>query len=211
MAGEVECGADFLYYSVSNRPSPESGRSGVPAMRDFTGEVHRQYRQAVARSAALRRRVERLQIQIAENTRRIRRVMDSRRPIAGGRGWGQVMDLTVEEGAAVCLIHVSGDIDLLSMRDLQNALERMDAGPRPVVLSLRDVHYIDCSAVHVLEAECARLEQRGRRLVVIDATPMIRKIFEVVNPTLPVFPSLDAALRYLKNEPAGRRPNLRAS
>jgi anti-anti-sigma factor len=180
-------------------------------MLEPMGDVHGRYRRSMARSSALRRRVSRLQLEVTETTRRIRRVMDSRRPIAGGRGWGPVIDLSVEQGTAATLLHATGDVDLLSIRDIQAALRGMGESGPPLVLSLRDVEYIDCSAVHVLEAECARLEQRGRWFVVIEPTLMLRRIFEVMNPRLPVFPNLDAALNYLEKGEIGHYPNLRAS
>lgn len=136
-----------------------------------------------------------LQTEIDITRRRLRRVVESRRIIAGGQGhFERPLTFYVEERDDACVIHAKGEIDLSNARTLEVVLHDSAGKGRLIVLSLRNVEYLDASAIRVLERAYNSLRRGGARLVVAEASPVFSKILEIVRLPLDVFVSVDAAL-----------------
>lgn len=171
-------------------------REGGLPMLDTTSYLFRHAHSNFATSAELFHRVSRLRGEISSTWDRIRRIIESRRPIAGAAEG--VFEVRVEDFGEVCVVYVKGEIDLLTARELESTLSDVSEHVQLVVLSIREVDYLDCSAIHALERAHARFKKSGTHLVLIEPTRIVGKIFEIVKLQIPVWPTLEAAVHDLR-------------
>jgi len=126
---------------------------------------------------------------------------------AGGR---RSLEWWFEERLEAGLLLVNGEIDVATGRDFEAALNETCVRGRSVVVSLRGVRYLDGSALSCLDRARPRLSRDGRRLVLVEPSPTVRRILETVgfHNTFPIFSSIKAGLRYLAGvaQDASNRP-----
>lgn len=95
------------------------------------------------------------------------------------------------------IVALSGEIDMASAPELDQALELVDRGADPVVVDLSDVGFLDSSALNVLVRCHRRMHERRIRFCVVspDDHPL-RRVFEITHLAEPlnVVSSVDAAL-----------------
>jgi len=77
---------------------------------------------------------------------------------------------------------VAGELDLMTVPQLRDALAGVgDQGP-DVVLDFTDVSFIDSSGLGLLLAAARTTEERGGSLVVRGPTPTVRRLFGIAIP-----------------------------
>lgn len=140
-----------------------------------------------------------------------------RRPSAGGgQGRRVALSQTVQEDSvarapgllrcwieqyeSASVVYARGEVDLSSAPLLRRCLERAEVRPRPIIVDLRSVTYLDGTGFRVLEeaAQRARDQQRSfwvipsrslRRLVTLlhldDAVPLTGSIEEAMDRSIP--------------------------
>jgi anti-anti-sigma factor len=120
-------------------------------------------------------------------------------PIAGG----EISDLRIEseERDGVCIVHLCGDVDLMTVSSLQLALNSPARTSRPVVLDCARLRYIDSKGLSLL----AGLSKAGLRLVLAVPSSTIRKVLRVMalDVLLPAASSVDEALTLLAGRASG--------
>lgn len=78
------------------------------------------------------------------------------------------------------VVRLSGEFDLRCADEVRERLEALiDAGHLHLALNLKGVTFIDSSGLGVLLGRYRRLKQLGGRLVVVGATPAVRRILEM--------------------------------
>jgi anti-sigma B factor antagonist len=87
-------------------------------------------------------------------------------------------DVTVTSEDGVCVVAVSGELDLDTMVELSAALAVGD-GVVTTVVDLRGLTFIDSSGVSGVMAAARRARDAGARLVCVPGPPPIRRIFEL--------------------------------
>jgi anti-sigma B factor antagonist len=83
----------------------------------------------------------------------------------------------VVEVASGYEVALSGRLDVSSVEDVRAALHRaVDVGTGDLVVDLTQVELIDATGLGVLLGADRRAKQQGRRLVLRDAPPRVRRI-----------------------------------
>ena len=87
-------------------------------------------------------------------------------------------EVTVTSEEDVCVVAVSGELDLDTMAELGAALVAAD-GVATTVVDLRGLTFIDSSGVSGVLAAARRARDAGSRLVCVPGPPAIQRIFEL--------------------------------
>ncbi len=87
-------------------------------------------------------------------------------------------EVTVTSDDGVCVVAVSGELDLDTMVELSNALAG-GGGHATTVVDLRGLTFIDSSGVSGVLAAARRARDAGSRLVCVPGPPPIQRIFEL--------------------------------
>ena len=83
-------------------------------------------------------------------------------------------------GVDLVVVAVHGDVDLSEAGELRAVLNDACTGPHHTIqVDLDDVRYIGSSGMGVLVEVNHRMTEAGRRLVVLDSSPAIRRAFEI--------------------------------
>jgi anti-anti-sigma factor len=93
------------------------------------------------------------------------------------------------------VVRVSGELDLATVSDLEQALSAVEPSG-PLVLDLTECTFLDSSAVRAILATAARSEEAGGKLAVVAPDPGIRKALEIagVDSLLPIHRTFEEAL-----------------
>jgi anti-sigma B factor antagonist len=87
-------------------------------------------------------------------------------------------EVTVTSQDGVCVVAVSGELDLDTMGELGAALAVGD-GLATTVVDLRGLTFIDSSGVSGVLVAARRARDAGSRLVCVPGPPSIQRIFEL--------------------------------
>jgi anti-anti-sigma factor len=91
-------------------------------------------------------------------------------------------DFAITEGdldARACVIEPHGEVDILTVPELEDALCRAH-GKRHVIVDLTDVRLIDGCGLHVLRAAQERIAIDGGFLITICPDRNLRKVFSLM-------------------------------
>ena len=101
-----------------------------------------------------------------------------------------------EVGPTQRVLQVHGELGLVDVDRLQEALEEVAATARLVVVGLEGCEFIDSIALAALLRARDRLAEDGSRLVIAGATGQVRRVIEVSGLDLQgfLFDSVDQAL-----------------
>ena len=80
-------------------------------------------------------------------------------------------------GAGVAWVHVAGELDLATSRQLAQALHDAPRRAHVVVVDLRDLIFIDTAGVHVIIDAAAAARRSGRRLVAVRGPGHVDAVF----------------------------------
>ncbi|MBI2842442.1 MAG: STAS domain-containing protein [Armatimonadetes bacterium] len=110
------------------------------------------------------------------------------------------MDLQIStktlEGIPV--IGLSGEVDAYTCSRFRDTMiDVIEEGNANIVVSMKDVEYIDSSGLGTLVGGLKRASEKGGKIAVVCSSPQIRKVFEItgLEKVFPLFRSeRDAAL-----------------
>jgi len=107
-----------------------------------------------------------------------------------------------EEDEDAFVIHVSGDIDLVNVSQLEDALKSGLKNGRGIIVDLLEVRYIDSAGFKLLFAYQIHAVEHGQRMVVTAPTANIRRVFEIVRFTemIPIVASVYDAMELLRTK-----------
>ena len=115
----------------------------------------------------------------------------------------------IEWRDTVALVALSGELDLATAPLLEECLAPVEAdGPTSLVVDLRDLMFMDSTALHVLLRARGRAETNGHQLLVVGANPAARRLFELTDTQFLIDQQAVGVLhRFARNRP-GRALNL---
>ena len=87
-------------------------------------------------------------------------------------------EVTVTSQDGVCVVMVSGELDLDTMVELSTALA-VENGLATTIIDLRGLTFIDSSGVSGVMAAARRARDTGSRLVCVRGSARIQRIFEL--------------------------------
>jgi anti-sigma B factor antagonist len=92
------------------------------------------------------------------------------------------LELLSEETPSVSVLHVGGEVDLLSAPLLREHLMRLiiEGHGVPVIVNFSELRYLDMKGVRVLEDCCRRAERQGSQLILVGSTPLVHRILAIV-------------------------------
>ena len=70
-------------------------------------------------------------------------------------------------GLDAAWVHVAGELNVTTLRQLDRTLREPQGRARLVVLDLRDLEFLDSSGAHALVSHAVRARKAGRRLVLL--------------------------------------------
>ena len=73
-------------------------------------------------------------------------------------------------------MYVAGELDVTTTPQLERALRVSQARARVVELDLRDLDFMDCSAIHVIVEAIARAQKGDQRLVLLHGPGEVNRI-----------------------------------
>ena len=86
----------------------------------------------------------------------------------------------VRELEDATVLAVSGELDLVSSPELEEALARVDGSePALVILDLREVEFMDSAGLSVLVKAHQRAQSAGRRFGLVNGTPQVRRLLSL--------------------------------
>jgi anti-sigma B factor antagonist len=91
---------------------------------------------------------------------------------------GAELDIQITDAGGYLIVRVVGDLDLESAPALTAALKAR-IGPRPIVLDLGGVEFMDSTGLGVLVGAHKETAAHGGALVLAAASPRVQKIFKV--------------------------------
>jgi anti-anti-sigma factor len=91
------------------------------------------------------------------------------------------MELKITEEGDVKIVHLEGKLDVNLSIEIEAEFEKLiDSGVKKMVLDLRKVEYLSSSGLRIFISAMRKLKERGGKLVLCNITPMVKKIFKIV-------------------------------
>lgn len=91
-----------------------------------------------------------------------------------------MLDISIDRSDGALVMRLRGEADLHSRPLLIVALEHSLETPEPtVVFDLRGLEFLDAAALRQLSATAATVEAQGRRAVLRDPRPIVRRLIEI--------------------------------
>jgi anti-anti-sigma factor len=89
-------------------------------------------------------------------------------------------ELLVQRTVTTLTLH--GELDLVTVERLRRLLARaVDGNPLRLVVDLSDVPFVDVLSLSTILATADALRERGASLLVIGASPAVRRMCEILN------------------------------
>ncbi len=76
-------------------------------------------------------------------------------------------------------LRLFGDVDAAGVDSLVSHLDPLPGAGSDIIIDLSDVAFIDSSGFRALIEAHQRAERVGRRLVMVDPSPAIRRLFDI--------------------------------
>ncbi|MBI4978579.1 MAG: STAS domain-containing protein [Spirochaetes bacterium] len=91
------------------------------------------------------------------------------------------MNLKTSDHGNVKIVHLEGKLDVNLSIEIESEFEKMiDAGVTRMVLDLKQVEYLSSSGLRIFISAMRKLKEKKGRLVLCNVTPMVKKIFKIV-------------------------------
>jgi anti-anti-sigma factor len=87
--------------------------------------------------------------------------------------------VTCAEGPGVSSVTLSGELDMATAPQLEDALSEAARGSVVVILDLRKLTFMDSSGLHAILSARARLEEANCRLVLVPGGRQVQLMFEI--------------------------------
>jgi anti-anti-sigma factor len=100
-------------------------------------------------------------------------------------GTAPTLQITVSGPPQIATVTITGEIDLLTVPELEMTLHKLLADERleRIDLQLRGLTFLDASGISTLLGAHVAAESTGRRLRLLQPLPHIRHILEIVGAT----------------------------
>lgn len=82
----------------------------------------------------------------------------------------------VDGGVRVIL---SGDLDLSTAKQAEQAIEEAERGVSLIVIDLRRLSFMDSTGLRVIVSADKRAKRSGRRAVIVQGPSAVRRVFEI--------------------------------
>jgi anti-anti-sigma factor len=94
-------------------------------------------------------------------------------------------EFATNEAGALALVTLWGELDLLATAELEPELDRLadEPGVAVVALDLRELDFLDSSGLRLVILGSRRLEEDGRRLVLVRGPQHVQRVFEITRMT----------------------------
>jgi anti-anti-sigma factor len=91
--------------------------------------------------------------------------------------------LLSEPREGVLVVNVSGEVDLSTARQLEDALTQAVAARKhhTLVVDLTHLGFMDSTGLHLLARTHSAMKAAGGQLTVVSPSPVVRKLLEIVN------------------------------
>lgn len=111
---------------------------------------------------------------------------------------GAELEIQITDAGGYLMVRVVGDVDLESAPAL-TAVLKARIGPRPIVLDLGGVEFMDSSGLGVLVGAHKETAAHGGALVLAAASPRVHKIFKVtkLHKVFALYETVDKAVESL--------------
>lgn len=97
-------------------------------------------------------------------------------------GTVEAFSTRIDARNGVTSIALIGELDMATVPVLNNQLAALEQnGTRAIVLDLRDLGFVDSSGLHEIARAYRRSETSGRRLLVVGANPLTRRMCEITD------------------------------
>jgi anti-sigma B factor antagonist len=92
-----------------------------------------------------------------------------------------VPTFTVETGEHDGGVRVilSGDLDLSTAKQAEQAIEEAERGAKLIVIDLRRLSFMDSTGLRVIVSADKRAKRSGRRAVIVQGPSAVRRVFEI--------------------------------
>ena len=108
--------------------------------------------------------------------------------VDGATELAQCFDVVIALERERVRIQPVGELDLATAPELHSAAEEvLDAGFEQLIIDLRGLAFIDAAGIRVLSRIDREARDLGRRIVLVQGRPTIRRVFELTD-TLAVLP-----------------------
>jgi anti-sigma B factor antagonist len=88
----------------------------------------------------------------------------------------------VESGNGSATIALNGELDMQTVPVLEEHLAQVEAGEvAEITLDLREVTFLDTTALHAFVAARDRAKEHGRRLILVGVGPPARRLLELTD------------------------------
>lgn len=93
------------------------------------------------------------------------------------------LSVDVRDEPDAIVLTVSGELDMASSPRLVEALGQLHPSPRPLVVDLAGLEFIDVTGLRVLLQAREQTERKGARLTVVNASPGARRLLTLTGTT----------------------------
>ena len=92
----------------------------------------------------------------------------------------QILNIDTQERDGRVHVLLRGELDLSTVGQVQDALERVEAGsPSVVVLDLSKLSFLDSTGLRCLVTANERAREQGRRLVIVRGPDAVQRVFSI--------------------------------
>jgi anti-sigma B factor antagonist len=96
------------------------------------------------------------------------------------------------------VLHIRGEVDLWTADRFRTSLEPIVGNGHHLILDMSKLDYLDGSGMRFLFLAQERSRANGETVLVAGASPVIRRLLEIVNVDMPVLPTVADALERLR-------------
>ncbi len=91
------------------------------------------------------------------------------------------MNINCTDFGDVKVVSFKGKLDVALSLSVETELDKMiDLGTKFIVIDLKDIEYLSSSGLRIFISTMRKLKDQGGRLVLSSITPMVKKIFKIV-------------------------------
>ncbi len=108
------------------------------------------------------------------------------------------MGIKVTEFGDVKVIHFEGKLDVNLSLAVEVELEKMiTLGVKKIIIDLKNVEYLSSSGLRIFISAMRKLNEQGGHLLLCSITPMVKKIFKIVEleDLFQVYDTLEEAIK----------------
>ena len=110
---------------------------------------------------------------------------------------GDAFEVVIESvEAKSAVVRVTGELDLATVPQLEQALAERPEGAAGLVIDLSDCTFVDSTCVRLLVGVVRETESAGGRAAIVATDPGVLRVLEItaLDTLVPVHPSVDEAL-----------------